>query len=100
MATFVMVTRIDPEAGRAPSSFETLERAAVDAIRAECPQVKWVSSHAILGRFDYVDMFEAPSVEEAMKVSALIRTHGHAYSEIWPATDWPRFKALMHGMHA
>jgi hypothetical protein len=31
-----------------------------------------------------------------MRVSALVRTFGHAQTEIWGATEWNRFKEIMH----
>lgn len=98
MPKFVMVTRVDPEAVHSPYTLEELERDAMNSIRAECPRVKWLESCATLGRFDYLDIFETPDVEDAVKISALIRSHGHAHSEIWPATDWVRFKQLIHAM--
>jgi uncharacterized protein with GYD domain len=100
MATYVMLTRVDPEALRSPHSLEELEKRAMSAIGAQCPQVKWTASYAVFGPYDYVDVFEAPDNESAAKVSTLIRTSGRAHSEVWPAFEWARFKQMLHGLKA
>ena len=73
MSTFIMLTRVSPEAVKAPQSLEKLEQDAMQHIRAECPDVKWRQSYAILGPYDYLDIFEAPDVETAAKVATMIR---------------------------
>jgi uncharacterized protein with GYD domain len=98
MQSFVMLTRIAPEAMRSPKSLEELERTAMDRIRTICPQIKWIANYAVLGPYDYLDVFEAPDVETATKVAALIRTFGHATTEIWAATPWDRFKKVIHDL--
>ena len=30
-----------------------------------------------------------------MKVAALVRTYGHASTEIWPAMEWKQFKSII-----
>ncbi len=95
MLTFVMLTRLSPEAIRSPQSLEELERKAMERVRKECPNVEWISNYAILGPCDYLDIFRAKDVETAAKVSTLIRTFGHAQTEIWTATEWSRFKGIV-----
>jgi uncharacterized protein with GYD domain len=98
MLTFIMFTRLSPEALRSPKALEELERQAMERVRKECPEVEWVKSYAILGPCDYLDIFRAKDIETASKVSALVRTFGHAHTEIWTATEWDRFKEIVRAL--
>lgn len=100
MPTFVMVTRMDSGAVSSPQDLEELEKAAMARIREQCPEVTWQQSFAVLGPYDYVDVFEAPDTAAAQKVSMLIRAFGRAHSEIWPATSWRDFKETLHDLSA
>jgi uncharacterized protein with GYD domain len=97
MQTFVMVTRVSPDALRAPKSLEDSEKRAMEKVRKEC-KVEWIQNLATLGPYDYVDVFQAPDTNEAFKVAALIRSFGHANTEIWPATEWQHFKEMVRDM--
>ena len=96
MPQFIMLTRISAQSLHQPNSFETLERHAVDQVRKACPEVRWIADYAVMGPYDYVDIFEAPSIQAAMRVSALVRTYGHAHTEVWPALAWPEFRKMVH----
>jgi uncharacterized protein with GYD domain len=95
MPTFIMLTRVAPEALRSPQGVEVLERVAMTAVRAECPGVEWVQSYALLGPYDYLDIFRAPDIETATKVATLVRIAGHANTEVWAATEWARYKEMV-----
>jgi uncharacterized protein with GYD domain len=95
MPTFVMLTRLSPDALRSPKSLEDLEREVMDRIRSECRQVEWVHNFAILGPYDYLDIFRAPDIDTAFKVATLIRSFGHAHTEVWTAIEWRKFKDMV-----
>jgi uncharacterized protein with GYD domain len=98
MQTFVMLTRLAPDAVKSPKALEDLEHKAVEAVKAKCPKVKWKDSYAVMGPYDYIDIFEAPDLATAAQVSALVRTFGHAYTEIWGAMEWSRFKETVRSL--
>jgi uncharacterized protein with GYD domain len=100
MQIFILLTRLSPEALRAPSSVEDFEKRAVTHIEQECPEVKWLNSYVLLGPYDYLDIFSAPDMNAALKVSAMIRSFGRAHSEIWCATDWDNFKRIIESLPA
>jgi uncharacterized protein with GYD domain len=98
MVTFVMLTHLSPEAVPQPSTVEEFERRVMSHVRQDCPSVTWLQSWAVLGAYDYVDVFEAPDIETAMKVSTIFRTFGRVRSEIMPAVEWNEFKHLIHAL--
>lgn len=98
MPTFIMLTRLSPDALKSPQTLEELERQAVKKIQSQCPGVEWIHNYAVLGNCDYVDIFNAPDIETAMKVSTVIRTFGHAQTEVWPATEWRQYKEMIRNM--
>jgi uncharacterized protein with GYD domain len=100
MSVFVLLTRLSPQALHQPKSFETLERHVAERVRVRCPEVRWLSSYALLGPWDYLDLIDAPDLDAAMRVSVLVRSHGQAHTEIWPAVAWPEFKGLLRSLAA
>lgn len=95
MSTFVMLTRLAPTAVHSPDDLKTLESRVVAAVAEHCPAVVWKADYAVLGPYDYLDIFEAPDLETATKAAMLIRTVGQAQTEVWPITSWDRFKQLI-----
>lgn len=93
-----MMTRLNSEAATSLKDFEKLEQQAVKRISKECPSVEWLGSYAAIGPCQYIDIFKADNFETATKVSTLIRTIGHAHSEIWPVIEWSNFKEIVHGL--
>ncbi len=98
MATFVMLTRLNHDAFSSPRSLPDLEKAVMTRIGDACPDVVWKDSFAVLGPYDYLDLFEAPDNEAATKVATIVRSFGHALTEVWPATPWGRFKTIVGGL--
>jgi hypothetical protein len=72
MPTFIMLTRLNPDAVLSPRGLEQLEREAMKR-----------------------DVFKAKDIESAARVSTILRTFGHAQTEIWTATEWDRFKEIV-----
>jgi uncharacterized protein with GYD domain len=98
MPTFVMLTRLAPGSLSSPQALEGVEKVVMAQVRGACPGVSWLASYAVLGPYDYLDLFSAPDIEAAVRVSSLVRTFGHAHTEVWPATDWQRFKELVRDL--
>ena len=95
MTTYVMLTRLTPESVKSPADLKHLEKTVAERIRKDCPDVKWLGNYAILGPYDYLDLFDAPNEETAAKVTMIVRSFGHAQTETWTALPWERFERLI-----
>ena len=91
MATYVILSRISPQAFDDPSDFKDLAKKVSEQIKRQCPGVTWKDSYATLGRFDVVDIVEAADVKEIEQAAMIIRAYGHASTETLVATPWKEF---------
>jgi uncharacterized protein with GYD domain len=92
MATYVILSRISPEAFDNPKDFKNLAKDVSEKIKRECPGVTWKESFATMGRFD-VDIVEAADPKQMEKAAMIIRAYGHASTETLPAVPWKEFLA-------
>ena len=67
-------------------------------VKEKVPNVSWISHYAILGPYDFIDIFEAENEHEAAKVSLLSRTAGAAFAESWTAIKYPEFLKLVEDL--
>ena len=95
MPTFVILSRISPEAFEDPRDFSDMARMVSEKIKRQSPGVAWKDSFATLGRFDIVDIVEADDPKEVEKAAMLIRAYGHASTETLVATPWKDFLAAL-----
>ncbi len=64
-------------------------------VKEKVPNVTWIAHYAILGQYDFIDIFEAENEHEAAKVSLLSRTTGAAFAESWTAIKYADFLKLV-----
>lgn len=95
MQTFIMLTRLRVEGAEKPLFVKKKERQVAEEIKKHCPEVEWLHNYAVLGPWDYVDIFRAPDLETAFQVSAVVRAAGGAHTEVWPALEWDCFKKVL-----
>ena len=95
MPTFVLMTKLQSELMGDAGDRRAAGRAWLKKVKAVCPEVKWISHYAILGRYDFMDIYEAPDSETAHRVSRLSRSQGAIEAESWQALPYDRFLELL-----
>jgi uncharacterized protein with GYD domain len=95
MATYVILSKLAPNAVSDPREFRKLAETVGGKIKAECPKVQWKGSYALMGRFDIVDIVESGDPAEVERAAMLIRSYGHATTETMHATPWKQFVQSM-----
>ena len=95
MPTYVLMTKLSPDClgdshDRRGKGKEWLAR-----VNKACPQVNWIAHYALLGRYDFMDLYEAPDDATAHKVSMISREEGAVRAESWPALPYDEHLQLM-----
>ncbi|RDK02649.1 GYD domain-containing protein [Paraburkholderia lacunae] len=95
MATYVILSRLAPDAFKDPEDLKQLAATVAEKIRAACPAVTWKDSYLTLGRFDVVDVVESNDLKQLELAALIIRGYGHAATETLQATPWNEFIAAL-----
>ena len=95
MATYIILSRVSPEAFRDPREFRKMADAVSKRIKEECPRVEWKESFATMGRFDVVDIVESEDSRQVEKAAMIIRALGHSSTETLLATKWHDFIEML-----
>jgi uncharacterized protein with GYD domain len=91
MPTYILLTQFNADAIIDPQEMANLDKMVKKRVGLECPGVEWLDSYILLGRYDALDIFRAPDNQTASKVAVIIRSFGHATTEVLPATSWSDF---------
>ena len=94
MATYILMTKLSPEVAREVHHRAEIGKRWKAAVEEKCPQVKWVTHYALLGPYDFMDIFEAPDEEIAARVALISMMQGAVKAESWTAIPYPRFLEL------
>ena len=95
MPHFVLMTRLAPGSLQDAQARRSTGKEWLHKVKAACPEVKWVAHYALLGQYDFMDIYEAPDIETAHKVSLLSRSEGALTAESWPALPYERFLEVL-----
>lgn len=98
MSTYVLLTKLSSDSLGSPKRRETVGRKWFDHVKAKCPEVKWIDHYALLGPFDFMDIYEAPDEQVAAKVSMITMAHGAVKAETWAALPYKNFLKVAKGL--
>ena len=91
MPRYVLMTRLSPSALHDADVRRLAGRHWFDRVKDKCPDVKWIAHYALLGPYDFMDLYDAPDAETAQKVSLLSRAEGAVAAESWQALPYEQY---------
>ena len=95
MKTFILLTKLSPETSKLMEDRKQLGRHWLEHVKAKCPEVKFVSHYALLGRYDFLDIYEAPDEQAAAKVSIISQANGAFQAQSMPAIPYKKYLDLI-----
>ncbi|MFX0051249.1 MAG: GYD domain-containing protein [Candidatus Hodarchaeota archaeon] len=88
MPIYILATKLDaPNLARRREEGEKW----LQLVREKVPNIRWIAHYAILGPYDFIDIFEADNESDAAKVSLLSRSTGASVAESWTAIPYADF---------
>ncbi len=96
MKTFILLTKLAPEMSRQMKNRRKLGRNWLEQVKEKCPEVKFIDHYALLGPYDFIDIYEAPDEETAAKVSMISLSNGALEAQSLIAIPYKKFLKLVN----
>lgn len=94
MQTYILFTKLSTDLSFEMKNRERQGRNWLEQVREKCPEVKFLAHYAILGEYDFIDIYEAPDPETAAKVSMISQANGALQAKSMLAIQYKRFLEL------
>jgi len=72
MQTYILFTKLSQEVLQQMKNRKQIGHNWMEKVKEKCPEVKFLSHYALLGDYDFLDIYEAPDDEMAAKVKACL----------------------------
>lgn len=95
MQTYILLTKLSTDLSKQMKDRASIGRSWLEQVKEKCPEVKFVSHYALLGQYDFLDIYEAPDEETAAKVSMISQANGALQSQSLSAIPYKRFLDLV-----
>jgi uncharacterized protein with GYD domain len=95
MTTFVLLSKVSPHRSGEIRSLSERVREFERKLAERYPEVKRLTSYALLGSYDFLHMFEAPDANTATKVALLAQTFGAGTTETMTAIPFDEFTTIV-----
>ncbi len=95
MSTYVLLTKLSPDLAQQMKDRAELGRTWLDQVKKTCPEVKFIAHYALLGQFDFLDIYEAPDDRTAAKVSIISQANGAFQAQSLPAIPYREYLELI-----
>ena len=95
MQTFFLATKLSPDSARDTATIKANGRKWMEAVKRNCPDVKWLHHYTLFGQYDFISVYEAPDLATAAKVSVISMSLGAMKAESWPAIEYHDFIELL-----
>ena len=94
MQTYILLTKLSPDVTRQMKDRAKIGRTWIDQVREKCPEVRFIAHYALLGQYDFLDIYNAPDEETAAKVSMISQANGALHAQSLIAIPYKRFVEL------
>jgi len=95
MTTYVLLSKVRPRTSGEVGSLGERLREFQQKLAERHPEVRSLTSYALLGPYDFLHVFEAPDANTAAKVALLAQAFGAGTTETLTAIPFDEFSAIV-----
>lgn len=94
MQTYILFTKLSTDLSFEMKNRDRQGKNWYEHVKEKCPEVKFLNHYAVLGEYDFIDIYQAPDPETAAKVSMISQEHGAMHAKSMLAIPYNRFLEL------